>query len=164
MYYYLSIGTNINPRLNAIKITKELCHNFGSTVIYPFNETTPENIKSNNCFLNSIAIIQSDLKELQIKRLLNDIECRLGRDRSDPNSSKKDRPADIDIIFRSEKLTLSKLIHHVRSVTYMNDVLYEKKFVDLSQEGLKISNGPSTIDIDSSTSEIFIINNKIDSL
>ncbi len=98
MYYYLSIGTNIEPEMNAVRISTALAHAFGQFALYPFIYTAPVNMQSKKVFLNSLAIIHSDLDAKAVKHELNIIEMQLGRDRQDPMRSEKDRTADIDIL------------------------------------------------------------------
>ncbi|MDQ7049978.1 MAG: hypothetical protein Q9M92_10740 [Enterobacterales bacterium] len=67
MYYYLSIGTNISPEVNAVKIVQLLCKIFGQMVLYPFIRTSPVDIQSENLFLNSVAIIKTRFRADSIK-------------------------------------------------------------------------------------------------
>lgn len=98
MYYYLSIGTNIEPEANAVRISTALARVFGKFSLYPFVYTTPVAMKSSKAFLNSLAIISSEHDTDAVKLQLNAIEIALGRDRQDPLRSEKDRSADIDIL------------------------------------------------------------------
>ncbi len=107
MYYYLSIGTNIRPHLNAPAIVKSLCQTFGQVTLWPFCITTPEQMQSQQVFFNSLAIVHSSLTQEAFKSQLNQIEQSLGRDRADPLRSEKDRTADIDIIHVNDKYDLS---------------------------------------------------------
>ena len=49
-------------------------------------------------FLNALFIIQTSMSAEQLKQEFNRIEEALGRDRSDPQRSFKDRTIDIDIL------------------------------------------------------------------
>ena len=99
MYYYLSIGSNIDPESNISKTLEVLLNKFSELYLFPPVYTVPENIKSNNKFINTLAVLKSDLNITSLKNILNDIEESLGRDRGDENRSMKDRVCDIDIIF-----------------------------------------------------------------
>ena len=60
--------------------------------------TQPVDMKTNHPFLNALFTLDTELTAEQLKRQFNQIEETLGRDRSDPMSSVKDRPIDIDIL------------------------------------------------------------------
>lgn len=162
MFHILSIGTNISPKINAVRIVKQLCLYFGSVVIYPFVFTKPETIHSKNDFLNSLAIIESKMEVKEIKSALNKIESFLGRDKTDPNSSVKDRTADIDIIHSSLVQVVKQ--EFLSEENYLMSVFNVEEPIDLSDYGLPAIYRPTTVNIDRTTSKIVIINDKIDCL
>ncbi|HCC82569.1 MAG TPA: 7,8-dihydro-6-hydroxymethylpterin-pyrophosphokinase, partial [Methylophaga sp.] len=53
-------------------------------------------MNSHRDFLNTIVFVETDLSQRELKSFCNQIEINLGRDRDDPLSKTKDRPADID--------------------------------------------------------------------
>lgn len=163
MFYYFSIGTNIEPEHNAVNIVKMLSQHFGPIVIYPFVYTQPQNIVSQNVFLNSIAIALSPKNEVEVKNILNSIEITLGRDRSDPQRSKKDRVADIDILGFSKDQDNNFLDQ--QKELYIKEVIdTQSHSVDLTSFGLPSSKGPATVDFDTTSSHIRILQNAADSL
>jgi len=162
MYYYLSIGTNILPEQNAVKIVRHLCGQFGKMVLYPFIRTSPINIQSDNLFLNSVAIIQSELEQTALKTKLDGIELTLGRDKVDPQSSMKDRTADIDILHCCKRLDLCAEI--AEDIPYIRRVLALKPSVDLQNLGLPAIDRPTTINIDTVSGQIIVVAEELDSL
>lgn len=166
MYYYLSIGTNIDPHNNAARIIRQLLDNFGPMISHPFLLNAPQNIASKNKFLNSVAIIYSDKSEKEIKGTLNQIEIALGRDRNDPLKSVKDRTADIDILGCSEELN-SEFFKQF-SEPYINFNAQSERdhndYADLSQKGLPSTQGPTTIHFDRTAGQIRILDDRQHSL
>lgn len=137
MYYYLSIGTNINPEFNAAQIIHCLAREFSAIRYFPFVYTEPQGMQTELTFLNSAAIIESNLPPSEFKSRLNAIETELGRDRNDPLRSKKDRTADIDILGTEEDLDL--LFFNQFKETYIRGVVAPEahsQFADLSRYGL----------------------------
>jgi 2-amino-4-hydroxy-6-hydroxymethyldihydropteridine diphosphokinase len=112
-YYFVSLGSNIRPHENVPNMLKELLKLSPSVSISSIAETTPKGMLSTDqTFLNLVACIQTQLTPGQLKQQLNIIETKLGRDREDPLSKKKDRPADIDILFsykKGESVTVAQL-------------------------------------------------------
>ncbi len=98
-WYYLSLGSNIHPRENVKRILDHLLKLTNRIDISRILETKAKGFETDNIFLNLAARIYSPLSAKQLKQQFNKIEIQLGRDRSDPMSKKKDRPADIDILF-----------------------------------------------------------------
>ena len=144
MYYYLSLGSNIHPEKNAVGIVTALLAQFNDLYLFPFIKTQPVNMETNNYFLNSLAIINSDLKKSGIKSILNHVEISLGRDRSDPHKSKKDRTADIDILGCELNFDTDFFLRFKES--YIADCLSEEiPHINLSEFGLPDFNTASWI-------------------
>lgn len=163
MFYYFSIGTNLEPERNAVSIVKMLSDKFGPIVLYPFIYTQPENIATSKIFLNSLAIIFSPLDEKNIKYILNNIEISLGRNRKDPLRSKKDRVADIDILGYSKDHNGNFFDRYEEP--YIKRVIINKKnSVDLSALGLPSSERPATINFDATAGHIRVLQNTADGL
>ena len=81
-------------------LVKELCYVSEKVHLSRIIETLPVNlIDDGGHFLNMAACIYSTESHRALQRRMHDIEIKLGRDRSDVNSSKKSRPADIDVYF-----------------------------------------------------------------
>ena len=161
MYYYLSLGTNIEPEVNALRMLEALCSEFGKIICFPFIYSEPEAIKSKNRFLNSAVIIICDQPITNVKARLNQIETQLGRDRTDPDKSIKDRTADIDIVTTSDRIDFT--LFHVPQVSYISNSIYGKgKLANLGP--LASTKGPTTIDLDRDTGNIRVIHNTQNSL
>lgn len=155
-YYYLSLGSNIDPEVNSANMIKMLLQEFGVLVSFPFIYTQPEKIKSPNIFLNSVAIVLSPLDSSALKSRLNTIETRLGRDRNDPDKSIKDRPADIDILGCGETLDVDYFSAFEEPyINYGNKTL--EAFVDMEEFGLPRTEGATTIHLDSASGDIRIL-------
>jgi len=163
MYYYLSIGTNISPEKNAASIVSMLAEEFGDITTFPFAYTRPQNMATHNVFLNSAAIIQSHLPHKEVKNILNAIEISLGRDRSDPEKSIKDRTADIDILFCTHDYNVK---HFAKAQeNYVRDVVNQTiAGVDLSKFGLPATQGATAIYFDTRAGHIRIRDNADDGL
>lgn len=162
MLYFLSLGTNINPKLNAVRMVSELIKAFGAIQLFPFVETEPVEINSGNPFLNSICVLKSDCEQDAVKNITNNIEISLGRDRADPLSCKKDRTADIDIILWSAvPIEFNSLLSNE---PYVNSVVLSNpdRRVDLSSCGLPAIDGPTTVDLNTHTGQIVVTDDKFD--
>ncbi|MCG9723652.1 2-amino-4-hydroxy-6-hydroxymethyldihydropteridine diphosphokinase, partial [Shewanella sp. Isolate7] len=157
-YYYLSIGTNINAKSNAVKIIRNIVLNFGSIIVFPFIKTKPYKIVTKNYFLNSIVILKSSKNAQEVKAITNGIEIDMGRDRNDKFSSIKDRVADIDIIHVSSEIDIESLSEHCEF--YLQDSLFsnKKSMIYLDDFGLPRIDRATTINFDSSSGDIVIIN------
>ncbi|MFL0811389.1 MAG: 2-amino-4-hydroxy-6-hydroxymethyldihydropteridine diphosphokinase [Agarilytica sp.] len=161
MHYYLSLGSNIEPEKNAVKMLAALANRFGAFIAYPFYYTPPVKITSGHPFLNSLAIIPSGLQPDAFKAELNCIEIRLGRDRSDPLRSQKDRTADIDILKISAKV--DTLFFENFDEPYINIfTLGKDKRADLSAFGLPTTERATTVDLDTTTGHIRVVDSALD--
>jgi len=98
-YYFLSLGSNINPEENVWHMLDKLHDYFGSFDISKIEETSAIGFESESKFLNLCVRINTELDKEALKALLVQIEIDLGRDRENPESKTSDRPADIDILF-----------------------------------------------------------------
>lgn len=96
---FVSLGSNIAPRRNMVAMARALVQLSPLVYFGRIVETTPVNVTGNH-FLNSVAAISTELPQPVLKQQFNAIEAQLGRDRSDPLSKRKSRPADLDIILR----------------------------------------------------------------
>ncbi len=158
MFYYLSLGTNIQPEENAANMVTMLAKEFGPLITYPFVYTEPENIATKNLFLNSLAIVYSSLPQDDIKTRLNHIEEQLGRDRDDPDKSTKDRTADIDILGKSADQINDFFSHYTESYIINIAHLNEGSKV-FTLPVLASTERPTTIDFDRASGNIRIVDN-----
>ncbi|WP_417656810.1 2-amino-4-hydroxy-6-hydroxymethyldihydropteridine diphosphokinase [Pseudidiomarina aestuarii] len=98
MYVYLcSMGANLAPEENFAKARSKLTP-LGEVHYSRAVYTKPVDIDTEHDFLNSLFVIATQLDAEVLKMAFNKIETELGRDRDDPECSKKDRPMDIDIL------------------------------------------------------------------
>lgn len=95
--FLCSMGANIAPEANFSR-AKALIDGIGQAIYSTAAYTRPVAINTEHDFLNALFIIKTKLNVDQLKSQFNAIEETLGRDRSDPLSSEKDRPMDIDIL------------------------------------------------------------------
>lgn len=96
--YLLGLGSNINPQHNFAAIIRQLLCHFDALYLSRVLHIPPVGMNSHRDFLNAVAFIETGMAETDLKAICNQIETALGRDRDDPNSKLKDRPADIDIL------------------------------------------------------------------
>ncbi len=102
MWYLCGLGSNIEPEQNLVTTVTRLLECHGSLWLSPVIHTRPRGIETDRPFLNALAVVFSPLSPEQLKEHFNRLEESLGRDRSDPLSSRKDRPIDVDILEYSE--------------------------------------------------------------
>jgi 2-amino-4-hydroxy-6-hydroxymethyldihydropteridine diphosphokinase len=98
--YFVSVGSNLDPRANVVRVIEALLDRFGEVQLSRVIETEPAGFASAHRFLNLCASIRSDVDEAELKANFNALETNLGRDQSDPGKKLKDRPADVDILFK----------------------------------------------------------------
>ncbi|HAD32405.1 MAG TPA: 2-amino-4-hydroxy-6-hydroxymethyldihydropteridine diphosphokinase, partial [Methylophaga sp.] len=94
--YLLGLGSNINPQQNTEKMVIALLQEFKALKLSRVLKIPPVGMNSHRDFLNTIVFVETDLSQRELKSFCNQIEINLGRDRDDPLSKTKDRPADID--------------------------------------------------------------------
>ena len=98
--YFVSIGSNINPRTNIPLILGELLRGVPQLHISRIVETEAVDMLDNSQpFFNLTAAFESERDSAEIKAWFVAIETRLGRDRTDPLRKMQGRPADIDVEF-----------------------------------------------------------------
>jgi len=155
MYYYLLLGSNISPERNLGRTIEEILINFQEGIIFPSVYTKPEKIKTKNVFMNTIMVIQSNLEKTALKKTLECIEEKLGRNRSDPKRSVKDRTCDIDILECSNSLEMALLSN--TQDAYVKKILRS----NYSHPGIKVfecslTNNLSKVCYDPNTEELNI--------
>ncbi|RUO26146.1 2-amino-4-hydroxy-6-hydroxymethyldihydropteridine diphosphokinase [Aliidiomarina minuta] len=147
-YYYLGLGSNLLPASNIARALNLLQAQFAQLLVWPVIETVPADIETNHHFYNTLVIISSNLPPKQLKQTLNDMEKRLGRDRSDPASSEKDRTIDIDILAQQSELNFA--ITEQFTEPYVRQVLTagskpNGQCREISIEGQSLQNEASTL-------------------
>ncbi len=101
-YYFVSLGSNIEPYQNVAKALDAILLISPSLDISRIIKTKAAGFKSSQYFLNLSLRFFSELSSAELKRTLEKIEEALGRDRTDPDRKLKDRSADLDILFSLE--------------------------------------------------------------
>lgn len=96
--YFVGMGSNISPVLNFERAIHCLLALTSELIVSRVHETLPEGFSSNTSFLNAVTFFVTEQDERQLKMNLNEIEARLGRDRTDPDRGKKDRTIDLDVL------------------------------------------------------------------
>lgn len=101
--YLCSLGSNIEPQRHlpqAQTALKALSDDIRFSRNIP---TSPVGMDTSNGFLNALFIIRTPMSANELKQEFNAIEEAMGRDRSDPQRSFKDRAIDIDILGKIEE-------------------------------------------------------------
>jgi 2-amino-4-hydroxy-6-hydroxymethyldihydropteridine diphosphokinase len=97
MYYFIGIGSNIDPYLNMRLILEGLLQRVSRLWIGRIIETDPVMVEGGR-FLNTVVGFRSDWSQPEVKQCCNRIEVDLGRHREDPECKRKSRQADLDIL------------------------------------------------------------------
>lgn len=98
--YLLGIGSNLSPHINIAHIIDKLSQQFSPLSLSRVLHIPPVGMNSQHDFLNMAAFIETELDQATLKAFCNTLEIELGRDRDDPASKIKDRPADLDILLQ----------------------------------------------------------------
>ncbi len=145
------------------RVINTLLEKYERIQLYPVIVTKPEALMTSNDFLNTLVIIHSNLSHDQIKSQLNELEESLGRDRSDPLRSHKDRTADVDIIACSE--TYDPNIFSRCKEVYVGQVLLsDQPSVSLPLGDSFVGDRAAAIHLDRTTGQIRIVHDELDGL
>jgi len=93
---YLSLGSNVEPEYNLRLAMHALRERFGEVLASPVYRTAAVGFDGPD-FLNSAAVLESDLGPHELNTWLHALEDQQGRDRSGPRFG--NRPLDIDLVF-----------------------------------------------------------------
>jgi 2-amino-4-hydroxy-6-hydroxymethyldihydropteridine diphosphokinase len=98
--YTVSLGSNVRPEENIGAMLTALLGLGELLWMGRIVRTAPVGMlpSSTGYFLNTAVCLSSPLSPKQLKQAFCHIETELGRDRTDPLSKLKDRPADLDIV------------------------------------------------------------------
>ena len=94
--YYLSLGSNINPKKNLAEAIKILRNTFQITKISNFYLNSASGFEGGDFINGCIEIVMQEHDFDYINSILKSTEDHFGRDRKQPKFS--DRPLDIDIV------------------------------------------------------------------
>lgn len=146
--YLLGLGSNLNPQHNMALMVAELMAHSDFFCISRVIDIPPVGMNSRRDFFNAVAYIETVLDPHQLKATCNEIETALGRDRTDPHSKLKDRPADIDILcVRQWRDIVQKSSSEITDEYFLYPVLDELKAfladqpIPDIQRGVKIGSG-----------------------
>lgn len=98
---YLSLGSNIGDRLSTIQQAVNFLTVDNSITLAAsssFYETEPWGKKNQRWFVNAVIAIRTELQPVELLRVTQSIEAKLGRDRA-LEERWGERPIDIDILF-----------------------------------------------------------------
>lgn len=96
--FIVGLGSNIDPQQNMAAMVMALMDRFSQITLSRVLHIPPVGMDSHHDFFNAVAFIETSVAAKALKNQTNQIETALGRDRADPQSKVKDRPADIDIL------------------------------------------------------------------
>ena len=120
---FLSLGSNKDDRVSVIQQAVNFLSSDNSIEIAAassFYETEPWGKKNQNWFVNAVIAVRTELSPVELLRVCQDIEARLGRKR-ESEEHWGERPIDIDIlfydnlIFSNEILTIPHKFVHKRA-------------------------------------------------
>ena len=92
----IGIGSNIDAEKNIKKMLRILQSNVKVLKVSSFIKTKPIGIKDQPDFTNGAVKIETQLNKNELKKLLKNIEDKLGRNRTGPNFGP--RTIDLDIV------------------------------------------------------------------
>lgn len=163
MYYVISIGSNIQPEQHVAAAISLLARDFGSLYLYQRVYTQAELVESTNVFINSVLVLKSTMPATALKAELCRIEEQLGRDRSDPKRSVKDRSCDLDILISLQQW--SEDWKNALTESYLQQVFDPASKQAPIQLGDQLfSERPAAIYFQAQASDKFILDQKPDAL
>jgi 2-amino-4-hydroxy-6-hydroxymethyldihydropteridine diphosphokinase len=98
----IGLGSNINPETHLEKAVKELKSRFHVSRQSSWSRTKPLGITDQPDFLNGALLMETNLEQNALKHELQEIENRMGRDRSLPKNGP--RVIDLDIVVWNKKI------------------------------------------------------------
>lgn len=102
--FYLSLGSNINPKKNLVTAINSLNQNFEIGKISNFYLNSSTGFEGSH-FINGCLEILNNTKTFdQTKVILKSIEDLLGRDRNKPKFSSRPLDLDIVLVVENEKI------------------------------------------------------------
>ena len=109
---FLSLGSNVGDRLSSIQQAVNFLSADNSIEIAAsssFYETEPWGKKDQPWFVNAVVAIRTKLSPVELLRVCQDIESKLGRDREQEIHWGK-RPIDIDILFYDDLVFSNEIL------------------------------------------------------
>ena len=143
MLYYIGIGSNLGEREHTIRralgmMDEQLGMCMG---VAPLIYSEPQGFASANRFCNTVALYDSALQPMEVLRITQDIERRLGRTEHSvimPDGTKlyADRTIDIDIIQAYDNAG-QELTMHTPTLTLPHPRMNEREFVRIPLQQLR---------------------------
>lgn len=168
-FYFLGLGSNLQPEANLQRALYELQQRHGRLLVWPLLKTEPVAMASSKPFVNTLVLLRSSLTPACLKAQFNALEQQLGRDRSDPLSAVKDRPLDIDIL--AQQSQLNALVLQQFREPYVAQVLdaasqpgKHKKGVEIKLWDHTLGQRAATIDTHHTTGHVVVIEDSLDRL
>lgn len=109
---FLSLGSNKGDRLSTIQQAVNFLSNDNSIEIAAtssFYETEPWGRKNQNWFVNAVIAIRTNLSPVELLRVCQDIEIKLGRNREN-EIRWGERSMDIDILFYDDLVFSNEIL------------------------------------------------------
>ncbi len=122
---YLSLGSNLGDRISNIQQAVNFLTNDSSIKVLKtssFYETEPWGGVSKNWFANAVIRIETNLTPVELLKITQNIEAKLGRDRS-KEIRWGERSLDIDILFYDD------LVFQNEILTIPHKELHKRAFV-----------------------------------
>jgi len=122
---YLGLGSNIgNKRRNLITASALLAERAGDIpALSAIYETEPWGFESENSFMNSALILETELFPEALLEVITQIEKELGRVEKSVKQQYKDRVIDIDILFYDNDVI------DTQSLTIPHPLIAQRSFV-----------------------------------
>jgi len=121
---YISIGSNLNDRINNCKIAIDQIRLFSKISSYSsFYETEPWGYKDKNLYINSVIRIETNLNPYELLSNLQLIEKKIGRLKKTKRNFYEPRVIDLDILFFDELIVTSPEL----TIPHMH--LYDRNYV-----------------------------------
>lgn len=158
MYFWISVGSNIEPEHNMGRALEAISEIAPMWWLYPPAYTQPIGIPTTACFINTVLVLYAPKTPDTLKTGFEQTEIRLGRDRDDPDSSRKDRVCDIDILAQDAHFSLET--QQSIEEPYLQPVLQgvaPPAPVEVFDSGLP--QRPSTVYLDGRTRHIRVLDN-----
>ena len=109
---YLSIGSNLGDRLSNIQQAVRLLTSDNNITLLrasSFYETQPWGVSSQNWFINAAIAVETGLSPIELLRVCQNIEAKLGRIR-EGKPKWSERVIDIDILFYDDLVFKNEIL------------------------------------------------------
>lgn len=165
-FYYVSLGSNIEPEKHFSAAFAELSEKFGRLLVLPVVKTNPCAISTDKPFLNALVVFSSTLTPAELKDWFNALESAHGRDRSDPDRSQKDRTLDLDILTSQERLNFASTTKFSEPYTQacIDALTSPGATQEIEVQGRRLGHRAATIDTNARSGHILVVEDTLDRL